>query len=99
VAITNSGCALRVDVDQNIPSVFQVGQNRLAQGPVIISVHACVFQKIPSFHPRLKIRAREKLIIVALNFAGSRRARCAGNGVKEIRSFTKRFDQRGLACA
>ena len=97
VAAPNGGGALCVDVDQNIHSVFQILQNRFAYCAVKILVHLRVLQKIAGFDSRVKIRRRNKSVILAVNLAGARCSRRARNGIKEIWIFAQRLDERGLS--
>jgi len=98
VAIADCGGALSVNVAQDIDSVLQIRQHRLAQCAVKISVYLRVFQKIAGFESRAKIRSRKKLIMFAVNFTAARRSRGAGDRIEKIDGLSERFDQRGLAC-
>ena len=77
--------ALRVDVDQNIHfQFFKFVNDRFAQGAVMVSVHLCVLQKFSRFRDALaEIRLGKKLIILAIDLAGSRRTRGAGDGINK----------------
>src|SRR5260370_12137465 len=99
VAIADGGGALSVNVDQDIDSVLQIGQHRVAQCPVKISVYLRVFEKIAGFESRVKIPSRKKLIMFAVNFTAARRSRSAGHGIEKISAFSQPSNHLGLPCS
>src|SRR6266481_7344526 len=99
IVIADRVGALCVDVDQNIHSVFQIRQHRFAYCAVKIFVHLGVLQKFVGFDSRVKIRRRNKSVILAVNLAGTRRSRRARNRIKEIWIFAQSLDERGLSRA
>ena len=66
---------------------------------VILAVDLGVLQKFARLDPAQEIRLGKKVIIFALNFAGARRARRAGNGVNKIRRLAERVAKGRLARA
>ena len=54
----------------------------------MVSVHLRVFQKIPFLDSLAEICIGKKLIILAVNFAGARRSRGAGDRIKKIGGLT-----------
>ena len=62
-------------------------------------MHFCVLQKFPRRDARAKFRLGKEMIIFAVDFAGARRARRAGNGVDEVRRLAERVAKRRLAGA
>ena len=99
VALADRGRALRVDVDQHIDAAFQICHDRFAQRAVILSVHLGVLQKLSRLDPGEKICLGKKLIIFAIDFAGARRARRAGDGINKFGRLAERVTERRFARA
>ena len=100
VELTDGRCALRVDVDQDVHPVLQVGSG---------SAHAacrntapCTFacsKNSPALTRARKSDLGQKVIIFAIDFAGARRASCAGNGINEIRRLAECITERRFSRA
>src|SRR5947209_1819772 len=62
-------------------------------------VHFGVLEKFVRLNPAAKFFFANEAIIFALDFTRARLARCAGNGVNEIRRLPERFAQSGFTRA
>jgi hypothetical protein len=56
----------------------------------------CVFEKIAGFYARSEIFLGDKMIILAIDLAGARRPRGAGNGVNEVGRLAQGITERRL---
>jgi hypothetical protein len=90
---------LRVDVDQNVDAILQIGQHRFAQRTVEVLVHSRVFQKITSIDSRMKIWRGKKSVIFAVNFTGPWHSRRARDGIKKLPSFSQSLNDSSFSRA
>ena len=94
------GGALRVDIDQNIDAVFQIGPESVCA--MSRNNAPCTFacsRNSPASTRVEKFLFGKEMIIFAFDFPGARRARRAGNGVNKVRRLAKRIAKRRLAGA
>ena len=100
VAIADRGRALGVDVDQHIDALLQIGA---AAAPARCRNNARAPWRARGIRPppraRRKFGLGKKMIIFAVDLAGARRARGAGNRVNEIRRLAERVAEGRLAGA
>src|SRR5262249_51632384 len=96
VTVSNGSSALGIDVDQDINALAQVGQQRLTQCSVIMTVNPGMLEEFIGFDASQKFPFRNNVIILVGHFTRSRLARCVGNRINEIWCLPESGAQGGL---
>ena len=89
-----------IDVDQDVDPLLQIAHDRLAQRcRNTFRARSACSRILRAFDARAKIGFGKKVIILAIDLAGARRASRAGNGVNEIGRLAERVTERRFARA
>ena len=72
--VADRGRALGIDVDEDIDTLAKIVDHRRLESSVFAAVHFGILEKLAGGHTTVELLVAEKVIVLAPDFTGARRA-------------------------